>query len=94
MASSSSSTSKTAGITAYDYIAVLDFEATCERDAKNYPHEVIEMPTVMLRVVTKDGVETVEPAGEFHEYVKPVMNGGKLTAFCTELTGIEQATVD
>ena len=38
--------------------------------------------------------DTVELAGEFHEYVRPLMNGGRLTAFCTELTGIQQATVD
>lgn len=33
--------------------------------------------------------KTLEVVGEFHYYVKPLVNP-KLTAFCTELTGITQ----
>ena len=74
----------------YDYYAVLDFEATCEQGRRNpagYQAEVIELPTVLL-----DG-RTMRVVGEFQTYVKPVVNP-TLTAFCTELTGIQQSWVD
>jgi hypothetical protein len=35
----------------FEYIAVVDFEATCEQNAKNdYPHEIIEFPVVLIDV--------------------------------------------
>ncbi|KAJ3085268.1 hypothetical protein HK102_000163, partial [Quaeritorhiza haematococci] len=50
----------------------------------------------MLIDFLKSGVcftRTGEVVEEFHEYVRPLGNP-TLTAFCTELTGIEQTTVD
>ena len=74
----------------YDYYAVLDLEATCEQGRRNgpgYQAEVIELPTVLL-----DG-RTMRVVDEFQSYVRPVINP-TLTAFCTELTGIQQGWVD
>ncbi len=35
----------------FEYIAVLDFEATCEENAgKNYQNEIIEFPIVLIDV--------------------------------------------
>ena len=62
--------------------------ATCFEDRrKKFKQEVIEFPTVFIDVATG------EVAAEFHQYVKPRLNP-QLSEFCTELTGIEQATVD
>ncbi len=35
----------------YEYIAVIDFEATCDSNQGNdYPHEIIEFPIVLINV--------------------------------------------
>jgi 3'-5' exoribonuclease 1 len=35
----------------YEYIAVVDFEATCDTNQGNsYPHEIIEFPIVLIDV--------------------------------------------
>jgi ERI1 exoribonuclease 3 len=70
-----------------DYIAVLDFEATCDNAIRMNVQEIIEFPTLFV------STETGKIDYTFHTYVKPQVNP-TLTAFCTELTGIEQATVD
>jgi len=76
------------GTLSADYLVVVDFECTCERGVgSHYEHEIIEWPAIL--VATADGTVV----DEFHEYVQPSENR-TLTAFCTELTGIEQATVD
>ncbi|TCD61313.1 ERI1 exoribonuclease member 3 [Steccherinum ochraceum] len=67
------------------YLLVLDFEATCG-DGIRRP-EIIEFPTLLYNV-NEDKVEAT-----FHEYVRPVEEP-KLTQFCTDLTGIQQDTVD
>jgi inhibitor of KinA sporulation pathway (predicted exonuclease) len=70
---------------------VLDFEATCDED-NSFPlhlQEVIEFPCVLVDA-------TVSPAkivSEIQVYVRPEAVP-RLTAFCTQLTGITQATVD
>mmetsp|Transcript_5042 Transcript_5042/g.12200 ORF Transcript_5042/g.12200 Transcript_5042/m.12200 type:complete len:571 (+) Transcript_5042:280-1992(+) len=69
------------------YLCVLDFEATCERNTKIPNQEIIEFPSVLL------DVQRMEIKSTFQKYVKPVKNP-KLTAFCTELTGITQEKVD
>lgn len=71
----------------FRYLLVMDFEATCEKDEVLNPQEIIELPCVVLS--TSDW----KPKDVFHEYVKPRVHP-KLTAFCTELTGIMQETVD
>jgi ERI1 exoribonuclease 3 len=72
-----------------DYLCVLDFEATCQGDqaAIPTPQEIIEFPTLLLNVASGEIEST------FHQYLKPDIHP-TLSAFCTELTGIEQATVD
>ena len=69
------------------YYVVVDFEATCERDDRLWPNEIIEFPAVLLDAVT---LATVD---EFRALVRPTERP-RLTAFCTELTSITQADVD
>jgi len=71
-----------------DVIGVLDFECTCAPNTWDYQHEIIEFPVVLVDVRTKEIFD--EP---FHRYVRPTENA-TLSEFCTELTGIAQATVD
>jgi inhibitor of KinA sporulation pathway (predicted exonuclease) len=73
----------------FDYIIVVDVEATCEENNQHYPHEVIEIPGMLINVRTGQ----VDRAHSFHTYVKPWRNP-ILTPFCTQLTGITQETVD
>uniref|UniRef100_F1LAV5 ERI1 exoribonuclease 3 n=1 Tax=Ascaris suum TaxID=6253 RepID=F1LAV5_ASCSU len=72
----------------FDYFLVLDFEATCEQNAKIQPvQEIIEFPVVQF--CTK----TLQEVARFHEYVHPTERP-VLTSFCTNLTGIVQEMVD
>lgn len=71
----------------FDYILVLDFEATCIENKVIPNQEIIEFPVVCL-----DG-QTGEVLWEFHRYVTPIYNS-KLTPFCTQLTGITQEMVE
>jgi 3'-5' exoribonuclease 1 len=41
---------KTSGKTLYDYLAVIDFEATCDENNPSYRHEIIEFPIVLVDV--------------------------------------------
>ncbi|KZP31261.1 exonuclease RNase T and DNA polymerase III [Athelia psychrophila] len=70
-----------------EYLLVLDFEATCGGKYPKGEFEIIEFPTLLYNL-SKNSVQA-----QFHEYVKPIGHPA-LTEFCTELTGIEQATVD
>ncbi|KAG1700039.1 ERI1 exoribonuclease 3 [Nymphon striatum] len=65
----------------YDYFLVLDFEATCERNDKNYTQEIIEFP------VLKVNGKSFKTEATFHHYVRPVINP-LLSNFCIQLTGI------
>lgn len=72
----------------YDYLCVIDFEATCERvNAEDYLHEIIEFPIVLVNTKTKQ----VEDS--FMSFCKPLLNP-KLSDFCTMLTNISQTQVD
>ncbi|XP_053334645.1 3'-5' exoribonuclease 1 [Clarias gariepinus] len=72
----------------YDYICVVDFEATCEENNPyQFLHEIIEFPVVLIDTHTLEIVDT------FQEYVKPQLNP-QLSDFCVELTGITQKMVD
>ncbi|KAL5021933.1 hypothetical protein ScPMuIL_001088 [Solemya velum] len=71
----------------FDYFLVLDFEATCSRDEKPDPQEIIEFP------VLKVNSRTLETESIFHQYVQPRVHP-ELTGFCVELTGIIQDMVD
>ncbi|XP_078252097.1 3'-5' exoribonuclease 1 isoform X3 [Rhinoraja longicauda] len=72
----------------YDYICVIDFEATCEENnPPEYLHEIIEFPIALVNT------RTLEIEDTFQEYVKPEQKP-TLTEFCTKLTGITQDMVD
>ena len=76
------------------YICILDFEATCWNDngignKDKSQIEIIEFPSILYKLQNNK----LEKIGEFHEYVKPIINP-ILSEFCTELTGIKQETVD
>ncbi|NXP47460.1 ERI2 exoribonuclease, partial [Heliornis fulica] len=71
----------------FAYLIVIDFEATCWRDARRRGPEIIEFPAVLLNASTGD----IED--EFHTYVQP-QEHPLLSDFCTELTGITQRQVD
>ncbi|PAV70389.1 hypothetical protein WR25_06427 [Diploscapter pachys] len=72
----------------FDYLLVLDFEATCIENDKIQPvQEIIEFPVIAIN--TDGWKETAI----FHQYVKPTVNP-ILTTYCTSLTGIIQEMVD
>jgi inhibitor of KinA sporulation pathway (predicted exonuclease) len=77
------------------YLCVLDFEATCwqqeDHTKSREEMEIIEFPSVLYRI--NEHGRTVQLVSEFHQYVRPTLHP-QLSAFCTELTGIEQPTVD
>ncbi|RLN23358.1 ERI1 exoribonuclease 2-like isoform X1 [Panicum miliaceum] len=75
------------GATEFDHFVVIDFEATCERDSRIYPQEIIEFPAVLVDAATGGLVLS------FRTYVKP-RHHPRLTKFCSELTGIRQDQVD
>ena len=74
----------------FRYLAVMDFEATCDDNSNGQPrfspNEVIEWPIVLI------DTQTGETVDEFHTYITPQVNP-QLTEFCTELTGITQSMV-
>ena len=37
---------------AYDYVCVIDYEATCTENSLGYPHEIIEFPVVLVNMKT------------------------------------------
>jgi DNA polymerase III alpha subunit (gram-positive type) len=67
-----------------DYLCILDFESTCKAPS---PQEIIKFPTLLLNL------QSGEIESTCHHYIKPDVHP-TLSAFCTDLTGIEQATVD
>ncbi|XP_029969737.1 3'-5' exoribonuclease 1 [Salarias fasciatus] len=72
----------------YDYICVVDFEATCEEDnPSDFLHEIIEFPMVLINT------HTLEIVDSFQEYVRPEVNP-QLSDFCVKLTGITQKMVN
>ncbi|ULT97229.1 hypothetical protein L3Y34_005213 [Caenorhabditis briggsae] len=74
----------------FDYLLILDFEATCQENSLGpmLPvQEIIEFPVVQLS--TSDWSEI----RRFHQYVRPT-ECPKLSSFCTTLTGIIQEMVD
>lgn len=75
-------------------LLIIDFEATCwgpdqlpppRKAGSVYASEIIEFGCALLDA---RGIERT-----WQQYVMPVHHG-RLTAFCTELTGITQMTVD
>lgn len=72
------------------WICVLDFEATCD-DVDDFPHEIIEFPSVLLR--WNDKLGNYEEVSRFQKYCRP-KNNPTLSDFCVNLTGITQKLVD
>lgn len=68
-------------------LVVLDFEATCDDFAPPTPQEIIELPSVVLRL------DPARIGAEHESFVRPVRHPA-LTPFCRSLTGITQAEVD
>ncbi|MBP2657916.1 MAG: 3-5 exonuclease [Firmicutes bacterium] len=68
------------------YFLVVDLEATCEENDRNYGNEIIEIGAVLLDAKGKQ-------IGEFDEFVRPI-NKPILTDFCMELTSIKQSDID
>ena len=79
------------GLPEFDYLVVLDFEWTCDdKGALPGGTEIIEFPSVLLRLKPNGVTETV---AEIQLYVRPERNP-TLTDFCTNLTGITQEQVN
>ncbi len=71
----------------FDQLVVLDFEATCREGEPPIPQEIIELPSVLLRLSERAAVD------ETWTFVRP-LHHPQLTEFCTTLTGIRQEDVD
>ena len=73
----------------YDYLMVLDLEATCcdVQTIARSQMEIIEIGAVMVET------QNLTPVDEFQTFVKPTRNP-QLTEFCRQLTSISQAQVD
>jgi len=75
-------------VQSFDYLAIIDFEATCTLEkGRSFVQEIIEFPCVLV------DAKTGKIHAVFHHYIKP-RHTQKLTEFCKELTKISQATVD
>jgi len=68
---------------------IVDFEATCSKDQKEFPRE--DMEIIEIGAILYD--ENWEERGKFQCFIKPVKHP-KLTDFCMELTTIKQQDVD
>ncbi|KAJ3041279.1 tRNA 2'-phosphotransferase 1 [Rhizophlyctis rosea] len=71
----------------FDFLLVLDFEATCSNTDRSFPNEIIEFPIVVL------DTHSLYVVAEFREHIRPTINP-TLTHFCIDLTGITQDVVD
>lgn len=71
----------------FEYLVILDFEATCKPGAPPDPQEIIEFPSVLLSPGDNQVVD------EFSSFVRP-LHHPILSEFCTELTSIRQDEVD
>ncbi|EDQ89693.1 uncharacterized protein MONBRDRAFT_25291 [Monosiga brevicollis MX1] len=71
----------------FELVCVMDFEATCEEERSPFPHEIIEIPAILLDAKSGELLDT------FQTYVRPKLNP-QLSKFCTNLTGITQDQVD
>jgi len=81
----------------YDSFLILDVEATCLEGAGfHWPSEIIEWPVCLMKWKadkSSSHEDQLEIVDEFRSFVKPTW-APKLSAFCTNLTGITQTQVD
>eukprot|EP01084_Bolivina_argentea_P154612 269477_1 len=73
----------------FRYLIVLDFEATCAKNRKINPQEIIEWPAIIIDTQTNQLLLDKI----FHFYIKPKYHP-QLTPFCTQLTGITQELIN
>ena len=73
-----------------DYICLLDFEANCNENSIINPQEIIEFPSILIKLRGENN--RPEEIGRFHSYIKPRVH--PISQFCTNLTGITQDMVD
>ncbi|XP_033632736.1 3'-5' exoribonuclease 1-like [Asterias rubens] len=72
----------------YDYLCVIDFEATCEEPTPiDYIQEIIEFPIVLVNT------KTMKIEDKFDSFIRPELNP-RLSTFCKDLTSITQKQVD
>ncbi|XP_022080568.1 3'-5' exoribonuclease 1-like [Acanthaster planci] len=72
----------------FDYLCVIDFEATCEEPTPiDYIQEIIEYPIVLVNT------KTMKIEDSFNSFIKPLLHP-TLSKFCKELTSITQVEVD
>lgn len=70
------------------YYVIVDLEATCWENGTNPSRmEIIEIGAVLLEA------SNTQPSKEFSQFVKPIAES-VLSAFCTQLTSIQQRDVD
>ncbi|TKC52980.1 hypothetical protein EI555_015630, partial [Monodon monoceros] len=68
----------------YDYICVIDFEATCEEgNPPEFIHEIIEFPVVLLNTHTLE-IDQVDKADTFPQVLKKVIDWMKLKELGTK----------
>ncbi|MCO5557857.1 hypothetical protein L7F22_011429 [Adiantum nelumboides] len=71
----------------FDYVVVIDFEATCDKNMEKLkPQEIIEFPSVLV------DCHRLTLGDYFQTYVRPERHP-TLTDFCSHLTGIQQEQV-
>ena len=75
----------------FRYLVVLDFEATCDKNRRINPQEIIEWPAFIIDTKTNEVLDDKDK--KFHFYIRPKHNP-KLTKFCQEFTGITQQFID
>lgn len=72
----------------YDFMVVIDFEATCEQEQEeDYLPEIIEFPAVLIDVNKKQVLDT------FHSFCQPTLKR-ELSDYCKRLTGIKQEKIN
>lgn len=91
---------------AFDYLVVIDFEATCDDGVSptislsRNNQEMIEFPFVLVRLKDPSEIDPNDTNPQFvqivhqeQHFVRPEYSA-KLTPFCTELTGITDSTLE
>ncbi len=74
--------------TSKEYIAIIDFEATCT-DKKEFPRKETEIIEFACIVIDKN----LNEIQRFGKFVRPILHP-QLTSFCKRLTSISQENVD
>jgi len=89
----------------FDYLIIIDFEATCDNgehptiSLSRNNQEMIEFPFVCVQILDPSEIDQSDPNPQYtrithkeQHYVTPEYTS-KLTPFCTQLTGITDETI-